>query len=51
MAKRKRRKVKKSKMISSIPDTANPIRFLIFMIIGLILFGIFMYFVVIKTQG
>jgi hypothetical protein len=50
MAKRKhRRKLKYKKVKRSIPETANPVRFLIFLIIGLILFAIFFYFVVIES--
>jgi hypothetical protein len=51
MTKRKRRKTQQSKkFISSIPDTANPIRFLIFLIVGVILLGIFMYFLIIHIN-
>lgn len=44
MAKKKRKKKKKKTDLpkSSIPKTANTIRFLIFLVIGLILFVVFM---------
>ncbi len=50
MAKRKRRRTPKTKKYRSrIPKTANPLRFLIFLVIGLILFAIFYYFAVIES--
>jgi len=50
MAKKKRRKSPKGKKYrSNIPKTANPIRFLIFLVIGLVLFAIFYFFAVIKS--
>ncbi|GAB4351146.1 MAG: hypothetical protein Kow0099_35090 [Candidatus Abyssubacteria bacterium] len=48
MSKRKRKRVKTS-TVRTIPDTANPKRFLIFLTIGLALFLVFMYFVI--TRG
>lgn len=50
MAKRKRRRPPKGKKYQSrIPKTANPIRFLIFLVIGLVLFAIFYYFAVVQS--
>lgn len=49
---KKRRKKKKppktKKLKSNISESANPVRFLIFLAIGLILFAIFYYFAFIK---
>lgn len=45
MAKRKKRRPKQGKALRTIPKSANPIRFLIFLTIGVILFFIFFIFV------
>ena len=54
MPKKKRKKKKKSNSKtpqSNIPKSASTTRFLIFLAIGLILFGIFYYFAYIRGGG
>jgi hypothetical protein len=51
MAKRKKKKPKTKRVKRSIPETASPIRFLIFLTIGLILLGIVVYYGVIRSGG
>jgi hypothetical protein len=50
MAKRKKRKPKKATNLRTIPASANPVRFLIFLTIGVILFFIFFVYLVIRSR-
>lgn len=54
MAKKRRKKKKppkSKKPQSSIPKSANPVRFLIFLAIGLILLVAFFFFAILKGNG
>jgi len=54
MAKKKRKKKKPPKTKKpqgNISDNANPVRFLFFLAIGLILLAVFFYFLLIKSGG
>jgi hypothetical protein len=46
--KRKKKKPKTKKAQSNISDSANPVRFFIFLAIGLLLFAALFYFLFIK---
>jgi hypothetical protein len=49
MAKRKRRKDRKNNTLRTIPKSASPVRFLIFLTIGVILFFLFFFFVIVRS--
>lgn len=48
MAKRKRRKGK-TNTLRTIPKSASPVRFLIFLTLGVILFFLFFLFVIVRS--
>jgi hypothetical protein len=49
--KKKKRQPKTKKPQSNIPESASTTRFLIFLAIGLILFGIYYYFAYVRGGG